>query len=157
MLGGNFWQKKPTLRMVDNQKPVAPNLDAFGKNGLQWGEQRNLDAHLLELWHFHGGEARIFQRSAHRASNDSLAQGFAGLGYPNTSLQAPSHMKGDENTARLGQNSLCGFGVRKLTVQDSFADGFAGQLEQGSLVGFREARHPAVFSASPSSAVYGVA
>jgi hypothetical protein len=109
---------------------MTPDLDGFGKNWLQWRKQRNLDAHVLELGLFHGSEARIFQGSAHSASDDSFAQGFVGFSDSNASLQAPSHVKGDENSAPLRQNSVPGYGIRKLTVQNSFADSGAGQLEQ---------------------------
>ena len=70
---GNLWKKQSTLRMIHNQEPVAPNLDSFGKNWFQGGEQRNLDAHLFKLGLFHGSKAGIFEGGAHGAPDDSLA------------------------------------------------------------------------------------
>lgn len=126
MFHGNLWQKESALRVIDDQKAMAPNLNGFGKNWLQRREQRNLDAHLLELGLFHGSKARIFERSAHGAANDSLAKGLVGLGYTNASLQAPSHINCDEDSAQFGKKFLTRYGIRKLAVQDSFANSLAG-------------------------------
>lgn len=70
---GNFWKKESTLRMIDNQEPVTPNFDIFGKNWFQSGEQRNLDAHLFKLGLSHGSEAGIFEGRAYSTPDDSLA------------------------------------------------------------------------------------
>ena len=126
MFRGNLWQKESALRAIDDQKPVAPNLKGFRKNWFYRGEQGNLDAHLLELRLFHRGEASIFQGSAHRAADDSLAQRFVWLGNSNASLQASSNMKRDEDPAPLGENSATRYGIRKLTLKNSFADSLAG-------------------------------
>jgi hypothetical protein len=105
---------------------VAANLNGFGKNWLQKGEQRNLDAHLLQLELFHRSEARVFEGGAHSAPDDSLAQRFVRLSHADAPLQAPSHIKRNENSAPLGQHSFTRDDVWKLTVQDSIANGLAG-------------------------------
>ena len=69
----DLWKKESTLRVIDDQEPMAPDLDRLGKNWLQRGKQRNLDAHFLKPGLFHGSEARIFEGGAHGAANDSLA------------------------------------------------------------------------------------
>src|SRR5690349_24958535 len=101
MFRGNLWQKESALGMIDDQEPMAPNLNGFRKNWIQRGEQRNLDAHLLQLRLFHRRETRIFQGGAHSASDDGFAQWFVRLSDANASLQAPSHVKSDENPAPL--------------------------------------------------------
>lgn len=126
MFGGDLWKKESTVRMIDDQEPMTPNLDGFGKNWLQKGEQRNLDAHVLQLGLFHGSEARIFESSAHSAPDDSLAQRFVRLSHADAPLQVPSHMKRYEDSAPLGHYSFTRDDVWKLTVQNSFADRPAG-------------------------------
>jgi hypothetical protein len=126
MFGGDLWKKESTVRMIDNQEPMTPNLDGFGKNWLQKGEQRNLDAHLLQLGLFHRSEARIFEGSAHSAPDDSLTQRFVRFSHADAPLQAPSQIKRNENAAPFGHYSFTRDDVWKLTVQNSFADRPAG-------------------------------
>lgn len=126
MLGRNLWQEESALRVIDDQEAMAADLNVLRKNWLQGGEQRNLDAHLLELGLFHRIEARIFQGSAHSAADDCLAQGFVWFGNSNASLQAPAHMNRDENATRLGKHSVARYDLKNLTVHDSFANSLMG-------------------------------
>ncbi|HEX8765669.1 MAG TPA: hypothetical protein VF740_10945, partial [Candidatus Acidoferrum sp.] len=125
VFGSDLWKKESTLRMMDDQESMAPDLDRLGKNWLQRGKQRNLDAHFLKAGLFHGSEARIFEGGAHGAANDSLAQRFARFRHPDASLQPSPHMEGDENAPPIGENPLARDDVRNPTMQDSFADSLA--------------------------------
>ena len=116
MFRRNLWQKNSALRMIDDQEPMATNLNGFRKNWFQRREQRNLDAHLLQVRLFHGSEARIFQGSAYRTAHDSLAQRFLRFRHSNASLQAASHMNCDKNPAALGENSVTRYNIRNLAV-----------------------------------------
>ena len=104
------------MGMVNDQESVAANLDGFGKDWIESGKQRNLDAHFLQLGFFHGSKARIFQGGAHSATDYGFAYGFVWFRHSDTSLQATPHMKGDEDSAPLRENSLAGDDVWKPTV-----------------------------------------
>ncbi len=145
MFNRNLRKKEAALRVQQNEKSVAPNLDGFGRDRGKLREQRDFDAEIAELVRLQGSKPWIFHGRACRATNNRFSQGLFRFHDTNAALQAPAHVKGHENTATFPKDALTRDRVRKFAVRYGFDHSGASQLQSFVAFCFREERHPGTF------------
>lgn len=123
---GYLRQKESPVGVEDDEDPVPSNLDRLGRDRFQRRKQRDFNAHVFEVICFHGSESRIFHRGAGGAANDRFSQWLAGFRYSNAALQLPAHVKGNEYTAALRENSIARNEIWKFPSRNGIHHGIAG-------------------------------
>ncbi len=145
MFNRDLRKKKAALRVQQNEKSVAPNLDGFGRDRRKLREQRDFDAEIAELVRLQGGKPWILHGCACSATNNRFSQGLLRFHDPNAALQAPAHVKGHENAATFPKDAFTRDRIRKFAVRYGFDHSGASQLQSFVAFCFREERHPGTF------------
>ncbi len=105
---------------------MMPNFDGFSGDWFHARKQGDFNAKFTKLVRPHGGETRVFERSAGGTVNDGLSKRLVCFDDADTTLQAIANVKGHEHAAALRENSFAREHLRKLPVGDGFDDNGPG-------------------------------
>ena len=107
VLDRDLGKQHASLALSRYEQSVTADLDLFGANGNQSGEQRYFDLQIAEFVRTHGWEARILQRRARGATYDAIPKRF-GLHNANAAAQTLAGVKSNEYSALLRENPAGG-------------------------------------------------
>src|SRR5512140_2730229 len=113
-LDGNLGEQQAPHPPLRDHQSVLADLDLFGPDGEQGGEDGDLDAQGGKFLRGNGGKARILGGRGHRTFLDHLEERRHRLGVTDAAAQPPVLREGDERGSGGGQRSLRPFHGRNL-------------------------------------------
>ena len=129
-LDGDLGEQQTPHPPLRDHQPVPADLDLFGPDGEQGGEDGDLDAQRGEFVRGDGGKAGILGGRGHRAFLDNLAERRHRLGVADAAAQPPVLGEGDERGSGGGQLSPRPFLGRNLPRAEVSFQRPAGDPEQ---------------------------
>ncbi len=139
-LDGNLGEQQTPHPPLRDHQPVPADLDLFGPDGEQRGQDGDLYAQGREFHRGDGREARILGGRGHRAFLDHLVERRHRLGVPDAAAQPTFLREGDESGSRGGQFPLRLFPGRNLPRADVPFQRPAGDPKQAFPLRFVQVR-----------------